>query len=477
MQVRSDPAQPSLTRLISTSLEGVELQKGELVRVLVLSALSDTMFLIDIKGRQLEASTDLALVPGQSLMLRADGMENGRLVLRLVKPAEEAGLKIAAHLQNMGFKTDEDLVAVASKLIQHDLPVTPENVRGMVNSVKWLGGFNPVNLETVAWVMARGLKANPQILQGMRNFLIRPQALPSLLQDLVRQLTMFEMPPSGSLSSGESIMRMPPGSQSSAGINPALAGLVPEATEAEALRLSNDLAGNPGSIARLDLKSMADIFKDILALVVVKDLEETESVASSLQSLIRGNKELIKALDLTRQLLNGATERVGPEASEVLRLVEVAEGEVIGQSAFNSAERQNLNSQPGFYYFAIPVEVKGSDRKVELKIYKDEPGSRRLDELDEIRLAVSLGTERLGLVVFHLTWRREGRLSIQGAVDNLQAKELIEQEFGTLQQNLQALGYQVRFDGIKLTGESERLRPVLEDNRSASFVAGIDITV
>ena len=98
----------------------------------------------------------------------------------------------------------------------------------------------------------------------------------------------------------------------------------------------------------------------------------------------------------------------------------------MGQAAFNSVDHQATNHPPGYYYLAIPVMVDGRDRVLELRIHKDERGNRSLDELEELRIAVSVDTANLGMVLFHVTWYKDNQLIIQGVVEKKGPKEVIE---------------------------------------------------
>lgn len=478
MQIRSDLSDASQMKLAFSNVEGLQLLKGELVQAVVEKGVGEGLFLVNIKGVAVEAATNLMLAPGQSLLLRSDGTENGRLMLRLVKPDKEHSIRVANHLQGMGYKVDDRLTAAATKLIQYGLPLTRENVDFTLNSTRWLGEFNASNLETAAWALAGGLKNNPDVLTAIRGFFTKPESVKQILQQVLQNLSVAKEPSGEAFVANLPILRSAPqGGTLLSTLLPVVNGLGGSVSTNTANPLEGKVSGNAFPVDNQRMNSIEGLLKAIHSLITVRGTDNPESIKQDLQRFIGTNKEVIRVLALIREVLVNSPEAAKPIINEAMQLLQAAEEELLGQAAFNSAERQTTSQQPGYYYLAIPVEVNGRDRTMELRIYKDDRGNRRLDELEEIRLAISLSTANLGMVVFHVTWQKDTGLIMQGVVNNSRFKEIIEQDFDSLRQRLMEIGYQVQFLGIKVTAEPERLRPGFETKESGSHMLGIDIRV
>ena len=465
MQVRSDPTSTTPIKLGLTNTEGLKLRKGEIVQAVVEKSTGDGLFQVSIKGTIVEAAAELMLTAGQSLILRCEGSVDGRQVLKIVKPDEEYLLRVATFLQEMGYKADDRLTALTAKLIQYGLPLTRENIDLMLNSTRWLGGFNSLNLETAAWAVAGKLKANPETLVALRSFLTQPAAVNQLLPLVLQSLST-----SGQKSGEGTISNL----ESHSDLIPTANGLESSVT---ATRFNDSKTRNASFREAQRTNATLELLRIIDSLVKVRDTGDPETIKLDLQRHFESHREITKALLVIQELLTGYSDTAKPAGKEVLQLVQRTAEELLGQAAFNSVDRQTSNQQAGFYYLAIPLEVAGRDQLMELRIYKDERGNRRLSEMDEIRLAVSLATANLGFVVFHVTWQKDNTLIIQGVVDNPNSKAMIEKDISVLQQRLIENGYTVQFLGMKVKAETESLRPGFPMKEYGTPIPGIDITV
>ncbi|NLV17013.1 MAG: hypothetical protein GXY50_07390 [Syntrophomonadaceae bacterium] len=235
-------------------------------------------------------------------------------------------------------------------------------------------------------------------------------------------------------------------------------------------------AGGPFSLDGGRMREVLSLLKEVADLLVIRGEERPEVMARDLLNMFKGQKEAVRVLTLIQAILASNYPNQITEIESALKSLQAAKGELIGQAAFNSAD--NLNTlQMGAYYFAFPLEINGRDHLVELKLYKEERDKRSLNERDEIKLTISLSTTNLGIVVFHLHWRKDQGIVIQGAVSHPDYKELIEGAFGGLQLRLQDLGYQVHFQGMKVVAHQETVRPVLPGEEAGARKLGIDIRV
>lgn len=192
------------------------------------------------------------------------------------------------------------------------------------------------------------------------------------------------------------------------------------------------------------------------------------------------NKEVVKALTVLDDLLRKDPITEKNSANQLLLTrIQTAEREVLGQAAFNSLDRVvGQDNQYSYYYFNLPMTANGQEIPVHLKVYKDGKGRRRLDEMNEVKIAIGLNTQNLGSVVFHVTWHRSSGLALQGVVENEHTRQFLDQNMRGLTQKLEEMGYQVNFQGIKTVPQEERLRPAMEKIEPGKVkVLGIDIKV
>lgn len=172
-----EPSQISLNKVtlnVSSPKDGgVSLNKGEMVKGTVQEVRPDGLVMIVIKGKLVEAVAEVAVKPGQDLYLLVDDFRNGKTYLKLVSPEmmgkiENANIK--ANLLQMGITVKEETILLASKLLQHNLPVTPDSLNELVRVVKLIGGSNPRNLEIATFALARGI-VNREALTALASFL------------------------------------------------------------------------------------------------------------------------------------------------------------------------------------------------------------------------------------------------------------------------------------------------------------------
>ncbi|MGE5415946.1 MAG: flagellar hook-length control protein FliK [Acidobacteriota bacterium] len=232
---------------------------------------------------------------------------------------------------------------------------------------------------------------------------------------------------------------------------------------------------SPGGL----VDKMENLLKMLVPLMELKG-ESKEQIMHTLKQHFAENKEVVKALTVLEDLLrkDPITEKNAANQLLLTRL-QTAEREVLGQAAFNSLDRVvGQDNQYSYYYFNLPMTANGQEIPVHLKVYKDGKGKRRLDEMNEVKVAIGLNTQNMGSVVFHVTWRRNEGLALQGVVENEPTRQFLDQNMRSLTQRLEEMGYQVNFHGIKTLPQEERLRPALDKVEPGKVkVLGIDIKV
>jgi hypothetical protein len=196
--------QVSLTRMMlniaTPSDQGISFSRGEILQGTVQEVKADGLVTMLLKGRLIEAATEVMVKSGQQLFLMVDDFRDGKTYLKVLSPermekVENASL--SANLQNLGIPAREDTVIMARKLLQHNLPVTPHNLSEMAKGINLLGGADQRRLEVVAFALSRNLPVNQPILSALLQFTAPDSDLGKLLQSLARSLSELSRPAVG----------------------------------------------------------------------------------------------------------------------------------------------------------------------------------------------------------------------------------------------------------------------------------------
>jgi hypothetical protein len=202
-----DSNQVSLTRamlnITTPSDQGISFSRGEILQGSVQEVRTDGLVMMFLKGRLIEAATEVMVKPGQQLFLMVDDFRDGKTYLKVLNPERMAKLEnanISANLQSMGIPVKEDTVLFARKLLQHNLPVTPQNLNEMQKGVNILGASNPRNLEIATLALSRGLPLSQQVLNALLQFTDPGSDLSRLLKNLTQNLTQLSRQTEGEVS-------------------------------------------------------------------------------------------------------------------------------------------------------------------------------------------------------------------------------------------------------------------------------------
>ncbi|NLX01756.1 MAG: hypothetical protein GXY40_04410 [Syntrophomonadaceae bacterium] len=217
-----DSNQVSLTRMMlniaTPSDQGISFSRGEILQGSVQEVRADGLVMMYLKGRLIEAATEVMVKPGQQLFLMVDDFRDGKTYLKVLNPERVEKLEnanISANLQSMGMSVKEENVMFARKLLQHNLPVTPQNLSEVQKGVNILGAANPRNLEIVTLALSRGLPLNQQVLNALLQFTDRGSDLGKLLKNLIQNLNQLSRQVGGEVSQPEG--RVPTPVSSTAG--------------------------------------------------------------------------------------------------------------------------------------------------------------------------------------------------------------------------------------------------------------------
>ncbi len=168
---------------------GVSLNKGELLKGLVQEVSPEGLVMLVLKGKLIEAVTEVMVRPGQELYLMVDEFKNGKTYLKVVTPETMGRLEeanISANLKNIGIAVKDETIILARKLLQHNMPVTQSNMNELARGASQLGGANPRNLEIAAFAMSRGI--NGKTVLPALDQLLSPRGDLSQLIPLINRL-------------------------------------------------------------------------------------------------------------------------------------------------------------------------------------------------------------------------------------------------------------------------------------------------
>lgn len=538
--------------------EGVNFNKGEILKGLVQEVRDDGLVMLFIKGKLIEAASEVMVKSGQQLYLMVDEHRDGRTYLKVVTPqmmGEIENANLSASLREQGVASNQENVQMARKLLDYNLPVTTSNLNNLSREIKMLGGYNPRNLEIAAFALSRNIAVSPSTLSALAKFVTSGgHDVARLFNGLAQVISLLNaddsMPPATSAQTAPSdpqrsvlagTLISPVPSDAEANVTaqslqtksavsfaeaivysslaernqaaelqnskPTVTAFSPAANSAET-DINANLITNKSTVNPLDRQNIAGVrgqnnigtttqtaesrallaanmaadeiiagtdrnFKEILDLVqrlfeamTLKADDSPGAAAQKLAAIIKSEPEVIKNLQVLGEILKN----VKPEASnpvlkeltsDLISRLEGMEKEMTGQRLFNITARLPGENIINGYYFAIPVQIQNELHLCQLKIHRDAKKSLQMQA--NIRFIVSLDTKNLGMVLFHVDWKRTGELNLQGVVENNKTLKYLNENRDTLIRKLQALGYKVTFSGIKLARPEamENLRPQL----------------
>lgn len=512
--------------------EGLNFNKGEILKGLVQEVRDDGLVMLYIKGKLIEAASEIMVKSGQQLYLMVDEYRNGRTYLKVVTPQmmnEIENNNLSASLRDQGLASSPENVQMARKLLDYNLPVTASNLNTISREIKLLGGYNPRNLEIAAFALSRNIAAAPSTLSSLAQFVSsRGNEIVSLMDSLAQIFNRLNaenpMPlttatqaaspnPQQSVPTGTVISPMPSGQEPNVAAaalrdsEPAMTVLSPTADVGETDMKANLVLDKPalnssdrpnitlswgqsmditpeksgsGALPAANMAAERNI-KDIFSLVqklfdamILRADASSADTAQKLAAIIKSEPEIIKNLQVAGNIAknikaDAANAVLNEITSDLISRLEGMEKEITGQRLFNITARLPGENIINGYYFAIPVQIKNQLHLCQLKIHRD--AKKPLPMQDNIRFIVSLDTRNLGMVLFHVEWKRRGELNLQGVVENVNTLAYLNSNKDSLITNLQALGYQVNFAGIKLAGpdEVENLRPQLHEKPETQF--------
>ncbi|MEN6390509.1 MAG: hypothetical protein ABFD04_08820 [Syntrophomonas sp.] len=524
-----------LLNLNKTLEQGLVLNKGEVVSGLVQEVKPDGMLALLIKGKLVEAFSEVNVSQGQQVFLSVDDFREGRTYLKLLTPEalgqqRETGLVL--NLQKLGVDSGEENLAIAKKLIQYQLPVTRDNIIEANRAIKILGGYNPENIEVAVLTRAAGLPSNELTLKALASFLKEPGDVGQLAGRLVQLLG--EMPegapvllpaavrstrPEANWQAAPNVKPQAMPSEDAAVPRPVTSppvpdtrveqpqGQIPQKADQAVILETRKMPEETGRIQILPNRPVVEtessptpvlnplpeggpdlltqtrsIIRTLLTELMVRFNEDPVYNAQKMEARPRETADLVREINNLQNVLKKSLHSARPEVQQILTSLESLEKELSGQQILNSFARTALvqENNQGLYYISFPVQVEQGVKQVQIRVQHDGSSKQNLKQADRLSLVVGLDTGQMGKVVFHADWARAGSLGITGVVENQQVGRHLENGLPDLIEALGELGYQVNNRGISVASDMEKeanLRPSLVDAGEEPDLVAIDITV
>lgn len=496
----------------------LHLNHGEIIKGQVQAVKDNGLITIFIKGQLIEAASEVLVKSGQELFLMVDGFREGKAYLKVLTP-ENLGrmenVNLSVILNRIGIEANTDNINLAKKLLQYNLPLTKENLNTLSLGVKILGVNNAANQEIAAFALSKGLPINNEVLSALNSFIENRSDLSELVSRLRGIMNSLEHGQTAngqrgtqgititvstdlaaiSKASGEQIkaayyaLNTPTASVAKTGDASVQQPVLPAQNEAG--YVASNQSGQVGNMAGISEAGKPVAFSQYLSvlkplvdgLILNLNMQDENTgiqISAKFAEQVKAQPDLLRSLLIFQELINH-DENINrlPQLAELAGNIDRIEKEMAGQRLFNYTQRIAIDNTPGSYYLSFPVNMNGKMHLCQLRIDK-QAGTKNLQDMDNLSLAVGLNTERLGNVVFHVKWSRSKYLDIEGLTENEQVGNFLSSHLDSLLDGLRDLGYKVNNHGIRTAGKDENefiLRPHLQENAVKRLPFGIDVTV
>ncbi|HOQ10436.1 MAG TPA: hypothetical protein PLG09_09965 [Syntrophomonadaceae bacterium] len=510
---------------------GLVFNQGDILRGVVRDVDINGMVRVLIQGQLIEAMSEVKVNSGQDLNLLVEEVRPGRITLKVLTPEvmnrlEQANL--AAQLKELGFKASEENIRLARNLLENHLPVNRSTMGQAAQILQHLGGSAPENCRLAALAIRYGIPASPDVLERLMNFFNSKPDISALYQQISRILARYpylqepalkvtgalpeanlpanqselqtgSSPPaaepsafsriSSQVSADQSLLKGPTG----AGINqpeiPASIvanrvspGAIAANYQPAAGEIANHDYGGPSGLPAANALVVGKLWPLIQALLgnmTVEGEATAKPVQTQLQQILLSRPDILQGWLLTETIL----EINLPEnhaLRELAGLIKNLEHELSGQQIVNTIGRFSPDTSFPGIYLTFPLQIDQNQYAMcELRLRRDHRQASR--QKDSLQIAVSLDTPHMGIVVFHVVWRKSGILDIQGVVEKETVRTFLQNHWSELRAGLEKLGYQVNNLGIRVAGvrtEAESLRPTWPSVAGANIrPISIDITI
>ncbi len=552
---------PALLNLVlsseTLSNKTISLNLGEIVRGSVQAIKADGTLLLMLKGKTIEATSEVPIKLGQQIFLQVYDVKDGKTLMRIMNPENIAQFnegKLINNLINIGISPGKTELQMASKLLQFQLPVNSQNMSNMSKAISFLGEVTPKNIDIAAFSIARGLVINKENMNLMTNYSANRN-----IGDLVNRLTISlnqqtentelnnnnrantpEKAPTNSYQADSGNRTIRDNRQNNdvriiydnkspvfenaklnrahgnilqtkeiillnAGDNQQLRSIQPKNSGTFVNQMVNHAltAGDEGLTSsrnnqgllngktellfnklNFTINSESRLLKHIKSEVdglILKLEAATDTNAGQVKNLVDSRNASIQKLANMLQLLDNMENRIGSSKHAGMEDLSIRLNDVIRELA----SQQLMNTVPrgvpvdcNAIFFSLPLQVGANNEQVQIRINRDDK-KKPWQDIENLSLAISLSTKKLGIVLFHIQWQKQDVLAIQGVVQNLESKVYLESKINELNGALQTLGMRVNDLGIKVVADAvqEDLRIKPNEEAAESVPWSLDIRV
>lgn len=468
---------------ISTSAEsGITFNKGEILKGEVQEVKGNGLVSVFIKGRLIEALSEVIVNKGQQLFLMVDEAKAGKVILKVLTPEMLEKIEnrnLSTTLRDIGLPADRNNVLMAKKLIQHNLPVTAANLKTILQGVNLLGEVSAKNLELVGVAMAKDLPINKTTLSALAQFVDGKKDLAGLLKEIITILNKIEQAASPPLRATENRLMptntMSISAEAESSKSQTSGTLLNKPSETTPISIQQQVIADKATVHAATTSTQASttpqtqtslinfpVFQLLTQLTETLLLpmsstspeEQVKGIINAMKNNLISEPDLIRGLTLVKDVLQ-QKEIPGMEKTLINLLINnisAVEKEVVGQKLLNVMARYSIDNNPDFYYLSFPVKIDDEYRLLQVQINKN-IGNQALKDMDNIKFIVSLETGKLGIVLFHIEWHKSNMLKMQGVVENELVHKHLTANVDRLIKALETLGYIVEFENFKIVEE------------------------
>ena len=440
-QVASDRI---VLNLNSSGEKETQFNHGEILKGTVHEIKPGGIVSLLIKDKLVSAASEIKMSPGQQMYLFVDSFKNGITFLKVLETQGVTRMddnKLSFGLRSLGVSADPDALLIARELLQHNLPVTRQNILEIIDATTMVGGINARNLAAAVFALEHNIPLDKDFFPLVNQFFSSDGDLSRLVGELTQHLSRMD-----------------------AIVRPDSSSATPAAT---------------GEEKPFDSAEVVKILRMVLDSAVGKIAGSGADVNPVLQKLVSDRALMLDNLrGLFEMVKTDEALTKTPEGQELLTRIGNLHQQIVGQALFNSAVKLDQEVLTNHYYFSFPVEIDKQLTYCQLRIQKNT--NSRLYCEDNIKLAVSLDTPAFGIVIFHIDWHRQGFIQLQGVVESDEAGRFIEKNISELLLALGELGYKIGNLGVKTAEKPEELilKPRMKEEKQDKITQfSVDIIV
>ena len=399
---------------------------GDVIRGRVIGSLDSNKALISFRG--LNIVTEMATVPNRGEIIHARILSLGdQIAMRVIQPDStgvHSSTRIADFLGNVNLPVTDQTQAFARALLQHNLPVTQENMESLIQYATWFGAGTNTSLELIALSWLLNLPPNSHLFEALRSLFGGRERIGTQLENL-RSL---------------------------------LAGLLGETPDGIDPALVRNLLQFIEHTAQGKFSSQIQQFMEQLGLGYEARLFATLGDSKLLREFFHHSNSNLKGLllRLRSQILLSKTQNNVPtpvqqRLDQVMQALDGILTNIDAQEIAVSRELANENQ----FYLQIPYWLGNEPSTAEILGKSPRSGVEHRLDPDNMTLELLVETAHLGTLKFHLhTLQRQMNCTI--LAEHSEYSDFINMHKGDLLSRIRGLNYDTK-DILLRVAESEDL--------------------